>query len=168
MDWRILRYSNICRFTTGWVVGLCLVRDGIHRRTWLPNQGADHCGRISSDGGWYYPDEGCAPHDGEPKTYHGRGLFVRYAQYIPHRRQDSGQGLVPQFAAKSTLSSSLRHTQHRYAFVEDLKVSVEETRKEGATAKTLGMAAVYGAVTKLPTGPADELLKAFTDITLTP
>lgn len=50
-------------------------------------------------------------------------------------------------------------------FVADLEASVDETRKEG-TGKTGGTAAIYGAFGKLPNGPADELLKAFTDVTL--
>ena len=52
-------------------------------------------------------------------------------------------------------------------FVSDLAVSVQETRKEGAIGKTKGSAAIYGAVDKLPTGPADEMLRAYTDMTLT-
>jgi sphinganine-1-phosphate aldolase len=53
-------------------------------------------------------------------------------------------------------------------FVEDLKASVDDTRKEGAIGKTKGSAAIYGASGSMPAGPVNELLRCYTDMTLTP
>mmetsp|Transcript_21233 Transcript_21233/g.36243 ORF Transcript_21233/g.36243 Transcript_21233/m.36243 type:complete len:270 (-) Transcript_21233:803-1612(-) len=52
-------------------------------------------------------------------------------------------------------------------FLADLGTAVKLTRKEGADGKSMGSAKIYGAVGKMPSGPAGEMLKAFTDMTLT-
>lgn len=57
---------------------------------------------------------------------------------------------------------------HVQDFIDDLRDSVQEVRKEGPAAKKSGSAAIYGMAGSFPAGPVDELLKCFTDQTLTP
>ena len=57
---------------------------------------------------------------------------------------------------------------HVQDFIDDLRESVEEVRKEGPAAKKSGSAAIYGMAGSFPAGPVDELLKCFTDQTLAP
>jgi sphinganine-1-phosphate aldolase len=53
-------------------------------------------------------------------------------------------------------------------FINDLRDSVDEVRKEGPGAKKSGSAAMYGMAGSFPAGPVNELLRIFIDQTLTP
>jgi sphinganine-1-phosphate aldolase len=53
-------------------------------------------------------------------------------------------------------------------FIDDLRDSVDEVRKEGPGAKQSGSAAIYGMAGSFPAGPVNEMLRIFTDQTLTP
>mmetsp|Transcript_29804 Transcript_29804/g.54574 ORF Transcript_29804/g.54574 Transcript_29804/m.54574 type:complete len:617 (-) Transcript_29804:2399-4249(-) len=53
-------------------------------------------------------------------------------------------------------------------FLDDLSESVHEVRKEGASAKKKGSAAMYGSVGGIPEGPVNQILEIYTDLTLTP
>jgi sphinganine-1-phosphate aldolase len=53
-------------------------------------------------------------------------------------------------------------------FISDLRDSVDEVQKEGPDVKRSGSAAMYGMAGSLPAGPVNEILRIFTDQTLTP
>ena len=51
-------------------------------------------------------------------------------------------------------------------FISDLKKSIEELLRNPTEKKEGGSAAIYGATGSMPAGPVNELLKVYTDVTL--
>lgn len=53
-------------------------------------------------------------------------------------------------------------------FLQELAEAVDEVRAQGPVVKKKGNAKVYGMVGSVPEGPVNQILRIFTDLTLTP
>jgi len=64
------------------------------------------------------------------------------------------------------LCVTLKTVEHKDTFLTDLKNVVEVLHQDTSGSKPQGSAAVYGMAGTMPAGPVNELLKLYTDITL--
>jgi sphinganine-1-phosphate aldolase len=66
------------------------------------------------------------------------------------------------------LCVTLNVVPHVDTFLQELEESVTEVRAQGPVVKKKGNAKVYGMVGSVPEGPVNQILRIFTDLTLTP
>lgn len=64
------------------------------------------------------------------------------------------------------LCVTLKTVDYKSKFINDLDKSVTELLKNPTEKKEGGSAAIYGATGNMPAGPVNELLKVYTDVTL--
>ncbi|KAL7572499.1 hypothetical protein ACA910_000325 [Epithemia clementina (nom. ined.)] len=73
-----------------------------------------------------------------------------------------------QFPAGIHICVTLNVVPQVSQFLKDLRLAVEQVRKEGSSGRQKGTAGIYGTVGAVPAGAVEPTLKAFTDMTLTP
>lgn len=71
-----------------------------------------------------------------------------------------------QLPAAIHLCVTLRTVEHKEKFIRDLKRAVKKLLLNPVDKKEGGSAAIYGATGNMPAGPVNEILKLYTDVTL--
>ena len=71
-----------------------------------------------------------------------------------------------QHPASLHLCCTCLHVGNEDLFLKDLQESLDEVSKMSSNAKVEGKAAIYGMASALPSGPVNELLKAYNDVVL--